>query len=125
MGIAEMAVARDAMSSDRVLNALDELEQAIDSNVARAARIKARIAEIRAARAEGKSYGEIVQAEEPPLVVQMVTDSATALDRFGVQLRRVEAQALYAEGLTMERIAELFGVTRQRVSALLKSGSSG
>ena len=32
-----------------------------------------------------------------------------------------EARALYAEGLTMAQIAELFGVSRQRVAALLRS----
>jgi DNA-binding transcriptional regulator LsrR (DeoR family) len=35
-------------------------------------------------------------------------------------VRRAEARALYAEGLTMDQIAERFGVTRQRVSALLR-----
>ena len=35
-------------------------------------------------------------------------------------MRRAEAHALYAEGLTMDQIAERFGVTLQRVSALLR-----
>jgi DNA-binding transcriptional regulator LsrR (DeoR family) len=35
-------------------------------------------------------------------------------------VRRAEAQALYAEGMTMEQIADRFGVTRQRVSTLLR-----
>lgn len=30
---------------------------------------------------------------------------------------------LHAEGMTMEQIAERFGVTRQRVSALLRRGA--
>ena len=34
-------------------------------------------------------------------------------------VRRAEAAQLSAEGLTQGRIAKLFGVTRQRVSALL------
>ena len=34
--------------------------------------------------------------------------------------RRAEARALYDEGLTMDEIATLFGVTRQRVSGLLR-----
>jgi transcriptional regulator with XRE-family HTH domain len=43
-----------------------------------------------------------------------------ALDTLGADVRRAEARALYEEGLTMEQIAEHFGVTRQRVSALLR-----
>ena len=32
----------------------------------------------------------------------------------------LQALALWAEGLTMDEIAELFGVIRQRISALVK-----
>jgi hypothetical protein len=32
-------------------------------------------------------------------------------------------KALHDEGLTMDRIAVLFGLTRQRISSLLKEGS--
>jgi predicted transcriptional regulator len=37
----------------------------------------------------------------------------------GGALRRAEARALYAEGLSMDKIADVFGVSRQRVSSLL------
>ena len=112
-----------AVAPDPVLDALDGLERAIDQNMARAHRIKDRIAHIRAERAAGKRYAEIAANEPSPLIVRMVTESATALDTFGVRLRRLEAQALYDEGLTMEQIAVLFGVTRQRVSTLLKQSN--
>lgn len=39
------------------------------------------------------------------------------------RLRRTQARALRDDGLTTDRIAELFGVSRQRVSALLKDPS--
>ena len=118
-----MAVARDdrpAMTQDHVLSALDDLERALAANAERARMIRERLDYLRRERAKGLSYTEIVRAEEPPLIVQLVTESATALDTFGVRLRRLEAQTLYNEGLTMEQIAVLFGVTRQRVSALIK-----
>jgi DNA-binding transcriptional regulator LsrR (DeoR family) len=50
----------------------------------------------------------------------LLTESSKALDTSGSNVRRAEAQALHAEGMTMEQIAERFGVTRQRVSALLR-----
>ncbi len=40
----------------------------------------------------------------------------------GSTLRKAEAAALRANGYTMDRIAELFGATRQRISALLRNG---
>jgi DNA-binding transcriptional regulator LsrR (DeoR family) len=54
--------------------------------------------------------------------VQLLTQDSAALDIAGANVRRAEAEALYAEGLTMEQIAKSFGVTRQRVSALLRKG---
>ena len=50
----------------------------------------------------------------------MTRDNLVALVDAGSRLRRAEARALHVEGMTMEQIADLFGVTRQRVSALLK-----
>ena len=71
---------------------------------------------------EDMSYTELVAGGDGPLIVQLLTESSTALDSCGASVRRAEAKALYAEGLTMEEIAESFGVTRQRVSALLRKG---
>ena len=62
----------------------------------------------------------MVTGTDGPLIVQLLTDSSAALDTCGAQVRRAEAEALYAEGLTMEQIAEVFGVSRQRVGALLR-----
>jgi transcriptional regulator len=42
------------------------------------------------------------------------------LETAGAEFRAAEALALRAEGLTIEAIADLFGVTRQRISALLE-----
>ena len=108
------------VDNDPILAALDELEGAIDANVARAGVIKDRIAQVRDLRGQGLSYSELASHSGGPAIVQLVSASATALDHYGVRLRRAAAQVLYDEGLTMEQIAVLFGVTRQRVSALLK-----
>ena len=71
-------------------------------------------------RAKGASLAEIVAVRDGPLIVQLFTESSAALDTSGASVRRAEARALYAEGLTMDEIAERFGVTRQRVSDLLR-----
>lgn len=111
------------LRDDPVLAALAGLERALEENAERARMMQERIEHIREQRENGVPYSEIVPNEKPPLIVQLVTENAAALDRFGVQLRRLEARALYDEGLTMEKIAVLFGVTRQRVSTLLKASS--
>jgi sigma-70-like protein len=108
------------MVEDAFLEALTALEAVIADNDRRSALIKKRMARIRKARERGIPYSASVADENGPLIVQLLTESSTALDTCGSNVRRAEAEALYAEGMTMERIARHFGVTRQRVSALLR-----
>jgi hypothetical protein len=104
--------------------ALRDLDAALDANIERAHRMKARIVELQEAFARGRQIREIIPDEEPPLIVQLLTESADALHVYGSRVRRAEARALHDEGLTMDQIARLFGVTRQRVSALLREGTA-
>jgi trimethylamine:corrinoid methyltransferase-like protein len=84
------------------------------------AQIKRRIAEIRRQRSAGHSYREIVEATQGDLSVQLITEATQVLDEVGARVRRTEARALHREGMTMEEIAKKFGVTRQRISALIR-----
>ncbi len=109
-------------TDDELLEALAALEGALADNGRRTELIKKRIAQLRSMRARDVPYAELVGNEDGPLIVHLLTESSAALDTSGANVRRAEAKALYAEGLTMEQIAESFGVTRQRVSALLRKG---
>ena len=100
--------------------ALQDLDRVLDLNLDRIASIKRRIAEIQRQHSDGLSYTEIVEAAKPPLLVQLITESRQTLDGSGARFRRTQALSLHNEGMTMERIAEKFGVTRQRVSQLLR-----
>jgi DNA-directed RNA polymerase sigma subunit (sigma70/sigma32) len=108
------------MAEDAFLDALTTLEDVLADNGRRASLIKKRIARLRRLRSKGASYTELVSSDDGPLIVQLLTESSTALDTTGAHVRRAEAQALYSEGMTMEQIADRFGVTRQRVSMLLR-----
>ena len=108
------------MAEDPFLEALTALERTLVANEQRTMLIRRRIAELRRLRSQGAPYAEIVPMGDGPLIVQLLTESSAALDSSGASVRRAEARALYAEGLTMDQIAERFGVTRQRVSALLR-----
>jgi transcriptional regulator with XRE-family HTH domain len=101
------------------------LERTLTANAQRMAQIKRRIAEIRRQRSAGRSYREIVEATQGDLSVQLITEATQAMDEVGARVRRTEALALHRDGMTMEEIAEKFGVTRQRVSALLRDAGGG
>jgi DNA-directed RNA polymerase specialized sigma24 family protein len=107
------------MAEDEFLDALTTLEDVLADNGRRASLIKKRIARLRRMRSKGASYTELVSGDER-LIVQLLTESSKALDTSGANVRRAEAEALHAEGMTMEQIADRFGVTRQRVSTLLR-----
>lgn len=87
--------------------------------------MKQRIAELEAVCASGRPIREVLPEEETPLLVQLLTETAEALHHYGSRVRRAEARTLRREGLTMDQIARLFGVTRQRVSALLREDVAG
>jgi hypothetical protein len=108
------------MTEDAFLQALTALEEVIVENDKRAKLIKKRMGRIRKARAHGLLYSDTLANEDGPLIVQLLTENSRALDSCGANVRRAEAQALYDEGMTMDQIAARFGVTRQRVSALLR-----
>jgi DNA-binding transcriptional ArsR family regulator len=108
------------MAEDSFLEALTALERTLADNDRRTTLIRRRIEQLRRLRSQGAPYSQIVSMSDGPLIVQLLTESSAALDISGAGVRRAEARALYAEGLTMDQIAERFGVTRQRVSALLR-----
>jgi transcriptional regulator with XRE-family HTH domain len=105
---------------DAFMDALDDLDRALDDIIEMAQRMKQRITQLRGARAQGRPLREIVPEEQTPLIVQLLTESTNLLHSFGNRVRRTEARALHGEGMTMDQIAGLFGVSRQRVSALLR-----
>ena len=107
--------------SDLVVLALAALEVEIRRLAEVGERITERAEYIRRMRADGKAYSEIVPTEERPLIVEMLSTNLERLAEVGSKLRRAEAQALYDEGMTMSQIADLFGVSRQRIAVLVRS----
>jgi predicted XRE-type DNA-binding protein len=105
---------------DRLISALTEMETAVGDNVERSLEVQRRAIELRGRLEAGGSLVDLVRDEEEPRVVELLSTNMATLETAGAELRAAQALALRAEGLTIEAIAELFGVTRQRISALLK-----
>src|SRR3712207_3810665 len=76
-------------------------------------------------RRTGQPWLELVTAESRPLVVEQISAVMAALATAGGAWRREQAHALQAEDVSINRIAVLFGVTRQRISALLRGRALG
>lgn len=104
--------------------ALSDLDAALERSLAMTHRMRDRITYLGDQIDAGRRLPEIVPAEESPLLVQLLTECANLLHTYGTRVRRAEARALHREGMTMDEIARLFGVSRQRVSALLRDSAS-
>jgi hypothetical protein len=104
---------------DDVLAALQETEAALTGVIESLQQGLKRIQRIRGERLSGDRYLDILPRGEGPLLVRTLTDNLQSLQRHGHRLRRAEAHALRAEGASTGHIAELFGVSRQRVQVLL------
>ena len=112
-------MAEPTLSRDIFLTTLDDLLIATDANVERANLIKERIDDLRSQVASGVSVAQALATEPTPLIVELITENISSLQEVGARLRWSEASLLREEGMTAADIARLFGVSRQRVSALL------
>ncbi len=108
---------------DRFVQALSAIEVAALDNAARNQVIGERARHLRERLEAGDDLVTLISSEARPRIVELLTANKTTLETAGTELRVAEAQALRTEGLTIESIAELFGVSRQRISALLKQRS--
>ncbi|MBV8561189.1 MAG: hypothetical protein JO050_10460 [Acidimicrobiia bacterium] len=106
--------------AERVAAALAELVVALEANIGRAAMAIERAADNARLLANGESLAEVL-AEPGTSVIEAINENLRSLTLAGARLRRAQAQELHRGGMTMEEIARLFGVSRQRVSALLRS----
>ncbi len=104
----------------RLLEALTHIESAARGNLERSRQLQKRAVYLRKRLQAGENLVELVEGEESPRMVELLSANLAVLETIGAEFRVAEALALRAEGLTIEAIAELFGVTRQRISALLK-----
>lgn len=106
-------------SINRLLVALAGIETAAQDNLDRTRAIQKRARTERRRLEAGANIVDVVTSEQPPRMVELLSANMAALETAGAEFRAAEALALRAEGLTIQAIADLFGVTRQRISALL------
>jgi hypothetical protein len=105
---------------DDVLVALADLMAAADQVEAAVQALRRRAAQLERERSNGVAYRDLVREEHRPLIAELLTDTIKRFEAAGTRFRQAEARALHRDGLTMGQIAELFGLTRQRISVLLR-----
>jgi hypothetical protein len=105
---------------DEAEQALRGLDVALATTIEDLSSARARLADLERQRADRHSGREIAEWQPRPQAVEVISHALDRLAMAGSAFRRAQADALHREGMSMERVAGLFGVTRQRVSALLR-----
>jgi len=118
-------VSTDHLEQDPAVRALSELVTVLDSCMTELEGARSRAEKLLEARQSGRAWLDIVTAESRPLVVEQISSVMAALAGAGGAWRREQAHALASEQVSINRIAAMFGVTRQRISALLRERARG
>ena len=105
---------------DPASRALESLVSELDACIAQLEHARNRSVKLLDRRRSGRPWLEIVTGEDRPLVVESISTVLGSLATAGHAWRLEQASALQAEDVSINRIAALFGVTRQRISALLR-----
>jgi hypothetical protein len=108
------------LAGDDVLAALEQVTAALAGAKALAREIAERGDSLARQRADGRSWREITQAEDRPRTANLLRESLDVLVHANSRYRRALACELHDDGTTMQGIADLLGITRQRVAVLLK-----
>ena len=107
-------------ASDPAARALEHLVTELDACIAELQHARTRSQKLLEKRRAGRPWLEIVTGEDRPLVVESISTVLGSLATAGHAWRLEQASALQGEDVSINRIAALFGVTRQRISALLR-----
>lgn len=116
----------DGAAADPVLQALDNLEETLEENVATQQALGEQVRALRARRLGGLSWREATAGTTGPSgVLSLLGHLLTRLTEAGAVLRRALAAALMEEGASTAEVAQRFGVSRQRIFRLLRGKDRG
>jgi hypothetical protein len=104
---------------DEVLEALEGVSHAAAAAREATSVLERKAEEMREMRHSGMAWPEIVSAEPRPRLTELLSATLRLLSDKGVLFRRALARAMHAE-MSIEEIARQFGVSRQRISNLLR-----
>ena len=106
------------MDDDPILDALLELVAVGRANISAWIGVMNRVEEVRELRRQGVSYSEM-ELREGESIIAAISDNQERLTSAAARFRRASARQLREEGMAVADIARAFGVSRQRVAALL------
>ena len=111
--------------SARTMAALERLAGVLDDAGGQFGALAERSRALRRELSDGMPLARAIASEARPLITTRMTKLIDDLTTGALAVRRAEARQLQREGLSQQKIAEIFGVTRQRVGVLLAGAAGG
>lgn len=108
-----------AASDQAMASALDEVAEVAEVTALEQQRLVRRARSMSRKYRLGRSWSQILQQERQPGLLDLLARSARRLVDLSGRFRQTLAQALVAEGLSTRQVAKTFGVTHQRISAMM------
>jgi hypothetical protein len=115
----------EATGEDPVVVALTTLSEVAASSADDLISLNEDLAALNNHRARGRPWHRIISDLDSPNPLATLTTIATNFARASGAFRRALAVGLRKEGMQVSEIAALFGVSRQRVSALIRPRRQG
>jgi hypothetical protein len=109
---------------DVAMVALDHLASAAEQSVNEIHAVQRDLDIMKEQRKRGWSWRRIVAEPGVPQPLTRVARLAAHLATAGGAFRRALARALRAEGMQVNGIADIFGVSRQRISTLVRADAT-
>ena len=114
----------ECMDRTALVSAIERVQMSARDNASRLEVMTQRLQLLRNGVEGGAPVADLVRDADPP-IVQLLTDNLEELQQSGVEFRYALAAALVEEGMSAADVARIFGVSRQRVSALLNDARRG
>jgi AraC-like DNA-binding protein len=106
-------------ADDPTVATFEETADTLDRAAANTAIAARRVRHLRGERMRGRPWREVLGRREGRSLLELVGAAASQLSSTAGRLRRAIAHALLADGLRVNQIADVLGVSHQRISRLL------
>jgi len=107
------------VADDSALDALHALRAALGTTDEWLRHAIKRTNEIEGFLGRGYSWRQVLSTEERPLMSEIVHRYITRLEEVTNRFRREEVRCLHSEGVNVEEIADIFGITVAQVETML------
>lgn len=115
----------DASSGDPVAGAFDRIAEVGEETARDAEQISQLSREASKERSSGASITESLASGRPQEILSQVERTAKRLMVAGGTLRKALVSGLSREGMGVSAVSRLFGVSHQRISALMQKSRAG